>query len=276
MIYNSIFFISGFSSKELLKLLAQIFTAPSMLQSMTGVTFFSHALNGVVWFFSCLFVIYVFSPIIMITIYKHKDSDIFLISGLFFSFCVVILLSFVFSFVDGIWIFNDFVYGSPYIRIFYVVLGMLLTVFYKKIQANFLERKAYLKPVIFLVEFIIVSACAAWFLLRNVCKVETYLLRLVDVPLVALLVFVFSLEKGPLSKLLSTRFFTCQSRYVPYVYIIHYPVRITLMTFVLMHNELNLELSILCTSCIILITIVFAVAFDFWSRKKEKRQAHNG
>lgn len=62
--------VSGRSNITDLKSLMLLGVDLSLLQSVTGMTFFSHSLNGVCWFLSCIFVCY----IVMAFVIKKIDN----------------------------------------------------------------------------------------------------------------------------------------------------------------------------------------------------------
>lgn len=267
-----LFVLDGFSIKSLIKLLAQILVSPTLLQSASGTTIFSHALNGVIWFYSCLFIIYLVSPLLMTFVFKHKDNKLFLTLGAFLCVLLIVFFSFAFSFVDGIWIFDDFVYGSPYVRVFFVALGMFIGALCYKILGSFVVTNG-LKVVTSFLEIILLLCCVAWFLFRNSVPIsQVFLLRIIDVPLIASLIFVFSFEAGIFSKFFSTGFFVWQSKFVPYIYIIHYPVRIVLMTYVLRTIELSTLSAFICCVCIILLTLLLVCIYILIQKHLLKKQ----
>ena len=239
----------------------------SLLGSLTGMSMFSHAGNGVLWFYSCLFIIYLISLWICKFLKKcccsAKKSLLFLVG----TFLVIIALTFVFSFIDGKWKFDDFQYGSPYIRVFFVMLGMELALLY--VYMPKFHRAKWIEIISFIL-------CVAWFLTRNLVNAPFFVLRLIDVPLVVILVFSFSYQEGPLSFLFNTKFFQAQSRYTPYVYLLHYPIRMSLVAIIENYISINLAIGLIIVVTILALTIGLSILSDFllqkWTSKLQKGQ----
>ena len=63
-------FTFNFIWREIVKIIVNI----SVLQSATGMSFFTHAYNGVTWFLSALFCIYLISPILIFILRKFSKS----------------------------------------------------------------------------------------------------------------------------------------------------------------------------------------------------------
>ena len=84
----------------------------SLLQSVTGMTFFSHSLNGVCWFLSCIFVCYIVMAFVIKKIdnirSKREAEVCFLISII-----IVLLLSFVASKIEQMNLAGGIINGAP-------------------------------------------------------------------------------------------------------------------------------------------------------------------
>ena len=101
----------------------------TLCQSCFGTISLSHGINDVCWFLSSLFICYIFSPL-LINIIKKNITDY---KKSIITMCTTILVILVLSgfalLIESInfngFSFNDFFYGSPYIRLFYVLIGML-------------------------------------------------------------------------------------------------------------------------------------------------------
>ncbi len=175
----------------------------TLFQSLFGTTFLSHGINGVCWFLSSLFICYMVSPLLLYLIKKHITS--IRKCFLFITITIVVLLIFSTLFWNveeyfskrllykGIPIIDDLAYGSPYIRIFYVLIGMLLANLYFYYN-NVLKNST-------LVEFVIIGLSLFYFFSRNTLScISIILLRFLDVVNAASVLFIFALGKGELSK----------------------------------------------------------------------------
>ena len=107
----------------------------TLLQSATGIMAFSHSLNGVCWFLSSLFCIYLFSPLILKFLKKHIKSIKSALTGILVSIVISFILLVIFKWIEERTIFDIISYVSPFRRVFYVIPGMLLA------QILFLEIK---------------------------------------------------------------------------------------------------------------------------------------
>ena len=132
----------------------------SLLQSVTGMTFFSHSLNGVCWFLSCIFVCYIVMAFVIKKIdnirSKREAEVCFLISII-----IVLLLSLAASKIEQMNLsggkINDLWYGHPAIRWWYLLIGAILGTLYKKTDIEFGT----------LTEVGITAVACVYFVLRN-------------------------------------------------------------------------------------------------------------
>ena len=177
----------------------------TLLQSLTGSTSFSHALNGVCWFLSTIFCIYLISPFIMQFLKRHICKTHEALIGALVCIIASMLLGIVFESITArIAFFDDLDYGSPYRRVFYVILGMLLAQLYTwgrqhDGHGNVIERSGAL-------EYLFIACSMVWFFTRQVVWSSagpvTYL---IDMTLVGGDTYALAVSKGAVSRLLSTR-----------------------------------------------------------------------
>ena len=106
-----------------------ILIAPTLLQSASGLLAVSHGLNGVAWFLSCLFILYMLFPLLekLNKIIREKDFVLYAMAITFGLACVVhrAFSALENSFMPG-GLTLDLSHGSPYMRVFHLFLGMLL------------------------------------------------------------------------------------------------------------------------------------------------------
>ena len=123
-----------------LKSLTLLAADVSLLQSVTGMTFFSHSLNGIYWFLSCIFVCYIVLAFMIKKIdnirSKREAEVCFLVSII-----IVLRLSLVASKIEQMNLsggkINDLWYGHPAIRWWYLLIGAILGTVYKKTDIEF-------------------------------------------------------------------------------------------------------------------------------------------
>lgn len=99
----------------------------TMLQSATGLSSISHLLNGVGWFLSTLFVLYILCPTILKLNEKIEKRIKRIITVFIFNIIAMFVFYKLFYLIEGKTIFDDLVYGSPYIRVFYLIGGVLIS-----------------------------------------------------------------------------------------------------------------------------------------------------
>lgn len=168
-----------------------------LVQSAFGTTHLSHAFNGVCWFFSTLALIYLVSPWLMKRIagWHHVWRAVAVLP------VVIAVVYTVLGMVDArVSFFDDLAYGSPYMRVWFVVYGMVLAriIFAWRTNGTVPEWMSS-------AEIGVALSCIAWFFLRNTfVEMETSraLLRFVDVLLCGGLLFILSFERGRVSRLL--------------------------------------------------------------------------
>ena len=239
---------------------AKLAICAPLVQSAFGTTHLSHAFNVVCWFFSTLALIYLVSPWLMkrVAEWHHVWRSIAFLPV----FMVVVYAAF--GMVDAhVSFFDDLAYGSPYMRVWFVIYGMVLAriIFAWRMNGTVPEWMPS-------AEIVVALACIAWFFLRNTfVEMETasVLRRFVDVLLCGGLLFTLSFERGRVSRLLERPGFLRLGHLAMYVYLIHYPLRLYWEPIVLkrvMGNQMSDALGLLSVVIIVAVTMALAVAWD--------------
>ena len=225
---NSIFnseFNFDFIKHEAVKIVVNI----PLLQSATGMLFFTHAYNPVSWFLSCLFIIYIVSPLLMYFLIKTSKSikyDIFLI---LLNAVIILGLAHVFEKIElafdnikGIPDVNALHYSSPYHRVFYVLIGMNLAMIFWKVKD---KKDFFSEKVINILEILTSFIVIIYFFIRNsLPDTSLYYKYLIDVFLCSLFVFVLAFDNGPVSKLLKKSKMQFLGNISMYIFLIHFPL----------------------------------------------------
>ena len=217
-----------------LKSLTLLAADASLFQSVTGMTFFSHSLNGVCWFLSCIFVCYTVMAFVIKKIdnirSKQEAEVCFLISII-----IVLLLSFVASKLEQMNLacgkINDLWYGHPAIRWWYLLIGAILGTLYKKTDIELGT----------LTEVGITAVACVYFVLRNTLLeiMNQNFLRFFDLLLCSMVLFGFSKGTGFISQALSNNRMLWLSRTTMYLYLFHYPVRALVDNFFVEINAIS-------------------------------------
>lgn len=241
---------------------AKLAICAPLVQSAFGTTHLSHAFNGVCWFFSTLALIYVVSPWLMKRVagWHHVWWSIAFLPV----FMVVVYA--VLGMVDAhVSFFDDLAYGSPYMRVWFVIYGMVLAriIFAWRMDGTVPEWMPS-------AEIVVALACIAWVFLRNTfveMDTASALRRFVDVLLCGGLLFTLSFERGRVSRLLERPGFLRLGHLAMYVYLIHYPLRLYWEPIVLrrvMGNQMSDALGAISVVVIIALTMILAMVWDRW------------
>lgn len=189
----------------------------TLFQSATGILTFSHAINGVGWFLSTLFIIYFLCPSMLQfckKIIQNRKNGIILI---IVSILIVPGVSLIFEYIESHTFFDDLRYSSPYARVFYVLLGMIICQ-----SLKYFEIKKWSNTIW---ESFVSVLAIGWFLLRNSCGFHIGINKLIDILICSALLIVFSAENGIISRWVSSKWILNVNKWCMYIYLIHYPVR---------------------------------------------------
>ena len=246
-----------FVCKQVIKLLLDI----CLMQSLTGISAFTAAYNAVGWFLSTLFCIYLISPILIYFFRKFSRSILFDLFFLFINIFLAILLVPVFKKAEvkiqlfqGMYRFDNLVYASPFRRIFYVAIGMNLSMIFYNLKDKFFLT--YSKLCASLFEIIICSFSIVYFLIRNILPIGIYK-YFIDICLCTLLIFIFAFNNGIISEKLQINYFQVLGDKSKYVFLIHYPIIIYLEMFYKRIYKCTL------ISCILFIIVILFLTFMF-------------
>lgn len=219
--------------KVFLKLFLFLGIDLSLFQSIFGMQALTHALNGVCWFLSTLFICYFISPYLLRFVDKFSTYCKILCILLIF-FVLILSLSGLASSIESKNIFggiiNDLWYTSPIIRIWYLGIGMCVGSIYKK-----WNKKVKFKNIS---EFSLVVVAFCYFLGRNSLLLDRTFLRFFDVILCTALMIIFSAGGGKITDLLKSQKMVNLGKLSMLLYLFHYPVRMTVGTI---FSELQLQ-----------------------------------
>lgn len=186
----------------------------TLLQSVAGIEALDRGLNNVCWFLSSLFMIYIISPYMISMINKVKDRWISIIfAG---TICATMLIFYFFTSIQEVTFFDDLNYGSPYFRIMFVILGMLLEKIYEHIKDNIRKYRCF--------EYLAAVGAVAWFFYRNQLKEYLYACRLIDILLCAFLLLTIASGNGKVAYFLSRKQSVMLGNTSMYIFIIHFPI----------------------------------------------------
>lgn len=219
-IYIYLSLIAGKSMSLIISfLLLKLSACILLIQSAFGVLWLSHAFNGVCWFLSCLFCIYLVSPFFINLLKKYCISIRRIIISLLTLPILAVLTAVIFKQIEYNTCFDDIVYGSPYRRCIYVVFGMVIALLFNKIKNT--KKIKYINTYeIFLLIFGIF-----WYIFRHtVLFALPYinLIYIIDMIFAGLTVLLLSLNKGHISNWFSNNKLVYLGNLSMYIFLIHY------------------------------------------------------
>lgn len=241
----------------------------TLVQAATGRMVISHSLNGVSWFLSSIFCIYLVSPFIMQWLKRHVQT---IRAGMIsLALCIVLafLLAILFSDIDEkVWLFDDLCYGSPYRRVFYVVSGMLLAQIYSiQRHEQFHRVSAFFSSGAF--EYISTAISIIWFFWRNLVS-DTYYIYIIDMAVVACDLFSMAICKGKISHFLEKKPMVYLGDLSMYIFITHYLIGFYVDFFVKVTGIGSLPIAIGEVVFILALTSFIAA----WLKKKSGKLAY--
>lgn len=193
----------------------------TLFQSLTGVSSISHSINGVCWFLSCIFICYVVAPVFLCVTDKIRSVNqaVGCLAGLIL---LIELLSGIALQIEGLTGFDDLWYGHPFVRCWYLAVGMVIGVVYKIGKLAFDSRA----------EILIVGISLIYFFTRNsfLEGLSQNVLRLIDVIMCASLLLVISGSKGRVTQVLSKDYMVRFGQQTMFLFIFHYPARMIVTT----------------------------------------------
>jgi hypothetical protein len=153
--------------------------------------------------------------------------------------------------------FNDLVYGSPYCRVFYVTIGMIvakIVVHLKSkvsLNGNFFWTTTELLTILFVIALSASKILALPFV--------SVLLPYTGIFISVALIIIFSFEKGLVSFILQRGGGVLGSMSM-FVFLVHYPIQ---RYFILFFKLAGVQQSFYLYLCSILVTLIFTFAISY-------------
>lgn len=235
-----------------------ILIAPTLLQSASGLLAVSHALNGVAWFLSCLFILYMIYPLLERLNAKIRVKDMVGATMAITLGVASVVHRFFVSLEVNYSPFGftlDLSHGSPYMRVFHLFLGMLLADFVIKKGDVITGIKATICEGVAILFAIIATLFGNRILNGELVEIKN-LVYLISAMLV---VYTFAICRGQVSTMLETPIFVKLGNAAMYIFLIHYVVRQTLG--IILYEFL--EPSVLLNT-IVVVLILFITGAGTW------------
>ena len=233
----------------------------SLLQSLTGMNKISHSLNGVCWFLSTIFICYMFCPWFLKIVDRlntNKKNYFFII----LTITMLMLLSFFAYRMDGLELINgmvnDLFYGHPFIRCWYLLLGMLVGSIYKR-NRNHINGYCV---------FVTMIIAMLWFLFRNEFENFASFFRLVDVMICIMVLYVISVGNGRIIEFLKSPKMLWLGSISMYIFLFHYPVRLIIATLFEMNNAFGMSVEMASIFQVVIIIVLTSMIVKMWQEHK--------
>ena len=250
----------------------------ALLQSLTGIRAFSHSLNGVSWFISCLFCIYLVSPGIMKFLKQKVQSVKTALIGIALSTLAAFILGILFRYIESSTFFDDLSLGTPYRRVFYVIPGMLIAQIYTflsnhpdKYRTDFLSHG--------ILEYIFVFLSLCWGSSRRLVYSFLHYLAYVesiDMLLAYGMLFALAIGGGAVSKFLSSKRMVYLGTISGYIYLSHFNIINYLNFIVTQMNLESLQARILESVCVLVLTMLVSMLIYRFKDQKKRSPENSG
>lgn len=201
-----------------------------LMQSATGMFHYTHAYNGAAWFLSCLFCIYLVSPMLIFVLRKVSKNYVTDIALIVLDMIMMHLMGILLGKIEGslhdikgIPDVNNLGYVSPFYRVFYVLIGMSVACIFcrmKENQIDLTEKKASILEIIVTVLFL-----HRFLLDRAFPLFSGYLGYVYEQMLPAIFLLIFAFDKGKISNLLHRKTIQILGGMAMYIFLIHYAIR---------------------------------------------------
>ena len=235
----------------------------TLLQSVTGKILYSYSLNGVCWFLSCLFCIYLVSPLIIRYLIRYIKTVKAAIKGIFLCIICSVVFAIIFLYIEGRTSFDDLCYGSPFRRVFYVIMGMLLAKIFALYNGGN-NKNGVLDNHFFRgggFENLVMGGSVVWFFVRNT---SSYFLGpfiyIIDMVVVGCDILALAIGKGFFSWLYSRKQLVYLGDLSMYIFLTHYNIRMYTDFIVRMLKIESFQVRIVEVIIILLLTFLISVS----------------
>lgn len=234
----------------------------TLFQSITGMTKFSHSINGVCWFLSTLFICYIVCPWLLRVVDKIRNKKQAWCLLCSFSVIVLVLSLGALLLQINLSIFDDLWYGHPFVRCWFLAIGMCIGYLYKESKTQMSSGQELLAAVLAII----------YFLGRNSIPFDKGVLRFLDIALCTFFLYVFACGNGKLSKAFSSKNLVNLGKTSMFLFLFHYPVR---SIVVLLFNNIGLTgewIILVELLLIVLITYLLTYLYGYFEERLKTRQ----
>ncbi len=209
--------ILDFSGKAVFNFIAQIFLNITLLQSWVPVTDFYFSFNGVAWYLStCLFIYAVF-PFILRKFKKTKMKNVAFIGVV--TFACQIIVGIILKLLNLYSTSHFITYIFPIFRLGDFLIGCCLGYIFLNVNFKLNKIQATVIEIISLV--LIVFSDIIYLKNKGVLGSYYFKFTVLFIPVSVLLVWIFAINKGVISKLLTCKPIVYIGNISPYAFLIH-------------------------------------------------------
>ena len=185
-----------------------------LIQSIIPITHFYFNYNESAWYVSTLMFCYLFTEILVKMINKIQNMNKKLFKSIFLLLVILVVQNVLYKVFNNIKLSQWFLYISPFYRILDYFMGMLIGF----IWINTRKDINFNKNIMTIFEILILSVIS----INYIPSINIYCE--VNITLLLVGVFVFSLERGLLSKILSNRIFIYFADFSFEFFLVHIPI----------------------------------------------------
>lgn len=260
--------IKHFSSSSLISLIFKTFSNILLIQDWFPKISIYYSLNGVAWYLSlCLFLYYIF-PTILIMLRQYSFIQAVNTIGLLFLIQITISFSLKYILVTSS-LFDNFIlwftYILPITRALDFLIGCCTCIIFCKVKDYFRQERTFMNSIVYtafeIVVIIIGIYVYQYFYIerKTIFGSESFVYTTIYTPCSVLLIFLFAINKGLLSTILTNKLTIWIGDLSAYLFLIHFPV-ITFYNIVT--SKLDLKLSYLIKFVIIMtVSILLSIAY---------------
>ncbi len=252
----------------IVKLVCNVF----MVQSLVPSANIAASLNGVAWYLSTIFILYIVFPFIYRVFYRIKNADTLRIMLLFTIFFQTAMVFIVYRTIYYETVITYMTHCFPVYRVFDLIAGIQLALLLTVKE----ERNVDFNPTVYTVIEVLIFVLSGdlVFLWATGDTNIFYTHAPVTTLLAILFTFVFSKKKGVLTKLLTNKVLVFLGDRSGSAFLIHFPIVVYINTFIFPHLT-RLRRTIIhgvCLPVAVVSTLVLSYLYDTKIKPKLKRK----
>lgn len=230
-----------------------------------------YSLNGVSWYLSAYMFICISAPLLLHLINKIKNKSsvyLFIVTTISIMLLIGVIVSFLFNEEIAKW----FTYICPLYRLGDFVLGVCLAIIYERREVkNEINTKIYT-----IAEFFIIILSVVIMYVHNNMSNQGLRYTVLFVPTSLLIVYIFAINKGIITKLLTNKILVFIGNISAYTFLIH-NIAIRCVRFVLFKFNLQdiITLKIIFAIAITIIATMIYIKIESFLRKGKENKIKN-